>query len=168
MATVKHLDELAEFHLRDVSRLTRGAEVLFGHVPTLAGDPALSEVREEFVFSELGESTGVEVSSLNDLFKFNHPVNWGEQRGTVIFYLDEKREQKKRFAVDAGVESSPNGLYHESNFVVLVDDVKAAGFKLSVDTSSAYKRRLEEYHEAMDAAAELRSEIVEALYINEH
>jgi hypothetical protein len=145
MTIKKRIDQLGEHHLRDLSRLTPGTRVLFGHVPELTGDPAIIGYHE-FYSGELATVKKIETISANELFKFKTPVSWAQHTSSVIFYTQEDGRDWKNFATDAGVERYTEGHYNSANFTVLLDDLEAAGIELILDVTQKYKRRLEKFN----------------------
>lgn len=147
MTNIKHIDQLSEFHLRDLKRLTPGAKVLFGHVPPLDEDPAYCDTTE-YADAYRAEVIEVKAASFNELHHFTHTPEWATAKQQVIFYDSVNYKNRHRYASDSGVIPSTVGeeSYNPTNFTVLLEDLEAAGVTLDLNVSEEYQARLDEFN----------------------
>lgn len=150
--TTKHLDELAEFHLRDLSRIKPGMRLLFGHIPPL-DDPYLVDSKQH-PYSDIVEVMRVAKISANDLFKFERSVDWATEEKPVIFYSTENHGQYHRYASDAGIIPYTPGGYNTANFTVILSDLEDAGIMLELDVTEDYQARLDVFNTQVIEAPE--------------
>jgi len=151
-----------DFRLRDLERLTPGSKVLFIHLPPLNDDLLITHMGSiPYTSVELAIITEVKDASFDDL----HPLavenpnratqtaeqlEWATEKKPVIFYNRHPAlltpNISHRYASDSGViPYSPSGMYNDTNFTVLMDDLNEAGVELSTLPSPEYSAILEEY-----------------------
>lgn len=163
--TARHLDELSEFHLKDVKRLTPGTEIIIGHIPPLKEESKWWQwagYNDATVFSTL-------LISFNDIIRekeeatknvplFNTPAQF------VLFHQEipypaphpttqiGNVEVSYSAACDLGIERYSKEIsdaeeYHLANFVIIRSDLEESGIDYRLFTSEAYQTRLIEMNE---------------------
>jgi hypothetical protein len=147
MPTVKYLDELQRFHVKDPAKLTDGARVLVGHVPPLKhSDLDLGTARPHAEFA-----TVLSVESLcpNDISKEASDEDWANKAKLMIrlrSVTHPEHEARDQYAADCGVVPYSGDSYNDANFIVRLVDLEAADIELVLDVSKEYKLRLESFN----------------------
>jgi hypothetical protein len=151
MATVRHLNELQRFHVRDLSKLTEGARVLIGHVPPLTDE--VSESGSAFTSAEFATVLYVEDLSYNDLHGTDGTVEWMTVVKTMLqlsFAADTNLQPQYHFASDYGVVPEDNGDYNDTDFIVRIVDLEASDVELVLKPSQEYQAKLKLFNSLFD------------------
>lgn len=146
MTTVKHIDELSDFHLRDITKLKPNTAVLFGHVPVLGEDPSLGDSKIH-ASGSLVTVTRVDTASFGDLHRTASTADWAAEKSLKVFYKTADSEMELyREAGDTGVVPYDEGWRNPWNFVVLISDLEAAGITLDLEPSDSLREYMEDYN----------------------
>lgn len=129
------LDELSDFHVKDLNRLTPGTKVLFGHVPDLIAESRFHD-HKIFPSVEYAEVLRTEDDS-------------SDSPKPQIHYRDSKGRENRHYASDMSVIPYGAGFYNDANFVVILDDLKNAGVSVDTEVSPHYKSAQELYNETV-------------------
>jgi hypothetical protein len=143
-----HIDQLEEFYLRDdLSRLTPGTRILFGHVRSVDVERVSTATGPAEAWCEVATVYAVGEYSHYDL----HPPRQGVRKDSSsslaektmrIRYIPGEAIREDyiadRHAADAGVLAYAPGHYNGANFTVLLNDLEAAGVELIPTPSSEY------------------------------
>lgn len=149
--TLLSIDGLKAHALRDLSKLTPGTEVIFGHVPTL-DDPAMEDSKN-FVYGHFATVTEVRDATFAELHPLlRKPIETDAQ--PVIFYqhgIGSEIEgiEAHRYATDSGVipyDGTTSVFYNTTNFTVLLSELKELGIEPSIEPSEEFTADLEEFN----------------------
>lgn len=135
------LDELSDYHSKDLSRFKPGAKILFGHIPPVTRNPILE-------FAELCPSSReAEVVEVKDIaFNVLHNIKHGNPKcdapRTMIFYKIEGINDTCSYPTDRGIEPYAEGYYNPANFTVILSDLEYAGVEYVPVASPAYMEQI--------------------------
>jgi len=150
-SSVRFLDELQPFHVKDISRLTPGTKVIFGHVPNLNSD---ADFRDHKIYAQgyYAEIVKVEEASFNSLHSSLTNLSqeeWATKTAPVIFYKDEQGRESHRYASDTSVIPYQGTFFNDANFAVIVQDLDDAGLVVFPEVTAVYKLAQEQYNETV-------------------
>lgn len=151
-STALHLDELRSYAVRDTEKLHTGQRVILAHVPPLERPELATSTAhpygQELTILEVAEKTFAE------LHPNLHPIA-NDERKLIIRHRSDTHESYTH-ASDAGVIPYSWGteFYNDTNFLVLVDELEAAGITAVLEVSPAYAEKLEAYNGSVDTRLE--------------
>lgn len=147
-----HLDELRTYAVRDPQLLKPGQRVIFCHVPPLARPDLASSKARPYGF----EATTLEVAAKTflELHPNTKPMDSDEPK-LVIFYESE-HGKSYTYASDSGVVPYHWGheFYNDTNFLVIEEQLRAAGLEPLLEVSAAYEEELKDYNARVDTSYE--------------
>lgn len=149
--TELHLDELRSYAVRDPEKLQAGQRVILAHVPPLERPDLASSTAhpygQELTILEVAEK------SFAELHPNLRPIADDEPK-LIIRHRSDTHESYTH-ASDAGVIPYTWGaFYNDTNFLVLVGELEAAGITAILEVSPDYAEKLEVYNGSVDTSLE--------------
>ena len=146
-----HIDQLSDFYVRDLSRLTPGTKIAFLHIPDIKpGEWALVDW-EQFAYVEFVTVEKVEEKSWNEISHGNNEGDWATEKKPVIFYRSAGGNIQYRYATDAGVipyalNGEGDSGYNSVNSTVILTDLADSGYSIDESLSTEFLAALEEFN----------------------